>query len=134
MNLIKLAYENINQEYSRCLLYMFNIIVNNKTGYFNATKLCDEFEKDLNNWIIFHNIKDYCVVESENSLNGIYLPEEYIFSLCMWISKDFNKKCFKIASDYFINDFSFSKNDEEQMQIKLLKMKKLKKTIKNSIC
>lgn len=45
------VFEKINDDYSCGAYDKFKVIIMNKTGYINATKLCSEYNKRFDDWL-----------------------------------------------------------------------------------
>ena len=44
------CYERINDAFSYGQYLTFKVVINTKTGYVNATKLCNDYDKRFSNW------------------------------------------------------------------------------------
>ena len=50
-SITNLAYESINEKYSRAKYGEFNVIMDMTNGYINATKLCADGDKRFKKWL-----------------------------------------------------------------------------------
>ncbi|GBN19705.1 Putative KilA-N domain-containing protein 313L [Araneus ventricosus] len=129
-SLIDVCYEQIKDHYWYGLFGNFRLIIDRNTGYFNATKLCHEGGKRLDNWLRNKESKkliDYYSNKNDSSnvrnhffevkkgnkdeiynkvLSGTYLPKQLILSLALWISLEFYDKVYTIIESYFVNEFN----------------------------
>lgn len=122
-NLItKLAYESINDTYSKARYGDFEVIINMKTGYINATKLSADGGKLLKNWLANKNSQEL-LEEVENSvllgfqpstmlvkggqipiITGTYAHPDLIPHIASWVSPKFAIKVSKIVNDFLIRE------------------------------
>ena len=51
LDITKLAYEKINDKYSKAKYGEFDVIMDMTTGYINATKLCTDGGKQVKAWL-----------------------------------------------------------------------------------
>ena len=119
-NLItKLAYENIDDTYSKARYGEFEVIINIKTGYINATKLCASGGKQLKHWVENKNSKELVeevkknqsecrpVLITDNSYGitrGTYAHPDLIPHIASWVSPKFAIKVSKIVNDFLIRE------------------------------
>lgn len=119
-NLItKLAYENIDDTFSKARYGDFEVIMNRKTGYINANKLCADGDKRFDNWIrncfakelvkeVKKNIlKTEDVLITDNSFGitrGTYAHPDLIPHIASWVSPKFAIKVSKIVNDFLIRE------------------------------
>lgn len=92
------------------------IIVDKKTGFFNATKLCVSGGKQFYDW--FHDdrtqklwsylrryehnhtiVLNYDINDSNDEISGTYVHEDLILDLALWISPKFYIICKKIIME-----------------------------------
>ena len=75
-SLSSICYEQIKDNYYYGLYGDFKIIVDKNTGYFNATKLCKDGNKDFKNWFQNQESKNlikFCQnSQGWNSSRGFY--------------------------------------------------------------
>jgi len=119
-NLItKLAYESINDTFSKARYGEFEVIMDIKTGYINASKLCADGDKRFDNWIrncfakelvkeVKKNIlKTEDVLITDNSYGitrGTYVHPDLIPHIASWVSPKFAIKVSKIVNDFLIRE------------------------------
>lgn len=119
-NLItKLAYESINDTFSKARYGEFEVIMDIKTGYINATKLCVSGGKLLKNWLRNDFAKELveCLEKSwlnneptlitDNSFGitkGTYAHPDLIPHIASWVSPKFAIKVSKIVNDFLIRE------------------------------
>ena len=119
-NLItKLAYENIDDTYSKARYGEFEVIINMKTGYINATKLCADGGKRFDHWLENKNskelIKECQLPEFREStmlvkggqipiITGTYVHPDLIPHIASWVSPKFAIKVSKIVNDFLIRE------------------------------
>lgn len=119
-NLItKLAYESINDTFSKARYGDFEVIINTKTGYINATKLSADGGKRFDHWIENKNskelIKECRSPEFREStmlvkggqipiITGTYAHPDLIPHIASWVSPKFAIKVSKIVNDFLIRE------------------------------
>lgn len=119
-NLItKLAYENIDDTFSKARYGDFEVIMNRKTGYINATKLSADGGKRFDNWIrndvAKELIKQCRLLICEEStmlvkggqipiITGTYAHPDLIPHIASWVSPKFAIKVSKIVNDFLIRE------------------------------
>lgn len=119
-NLItKLAYESINNTYSKARYGEFEVIMNIKTGYINATKMCASGGKRFDHWGENKNSRELVeevkknlpetrdVLITDNSYGitrGTYAHPDLIPHIASWVSPKFAIKVSKIVNDFLIRE------------------------------
>jgi hypothetical protein len=122
-NLItKLAYESINDTFSKARYGEFEVIMDIKTGYINASKLCADGGKHLKHWSENKNSKELIkeCLESHGSeirpvtmtvsggqittIRGTYAHPDLIPHIASWVSPKFAIKVSKIVNDFLIRE------------------------------
>ena len=137
----------------------FRLVVDKSTGFFNATKLCDQGGKNLFNWKRLEKSKrmvEYYQrthpsdlkggflyeVHGDNSdpksrqITGTYVPQELILEIASWVSIEFYDKCNKIIINYFVNEFKKMNKrafEEKIKQMEHLTFEKEEKAVKEMI-
>ena len=118
VDLSNMCFEHIEDTFYYSLFGDFKLIVDKKTGYFNATQLCDQAGKDFKLWSISERAKvilkkeknlprgfSYLIVGYKNKqINGTYIPKELILGIISWISIEFYDRCNNIILNYFFNE------------------------------
>jgi hypothetical protein len=115
----KLAYESIDDTYSHAEYGDFKVIMNIKTGYINATKLCADGGKRFDNWIrntgnkelVEEGKKNFLTYEevliTDNSYGltrGTYAHPDLIPHIASWVSPKFAIKVSKIVNEFLIRE------------------------------
>jgi hypothetical protein len=154
MDLTKCIYEHIKDTYYYGLFGDFRLVVDKRTGYFNATKLCVEGGKYFPHWKVLEKSKDMIEYYQESrhrdpdggflyeikgdnkdfktqAITGTYVPKELILDIASWVSIEFYDKCNKIVIDYFINEFK--KMDDQDLKNKIKHLKKELKGTKEKL-
>jgi hypothetical protein len=119
-NLItKLAYESINDTYSKARYGRFEVFMNMKTGYINASKLCASGGKRFDHWGENKNSRELVeevkknlpetrdVLITDNSYGitrGTYVHPDLIPHIASWVSPKFAIKVSKIVNDFLIRE------------------------------
>ena len=106
-SITNLAYESINDKYSRAKYGEFNVIMDMTNGYINATKLCADGDKLMKNWLRNDNNKELIAEFEKNQLNnepvlftsdsygitrGSYVHPLLIPHIASWVSPSFARK------------------------------------------
>ncbi|CCU55322.1 N1R/p28-like protein [Adoxophyes honmai entomopoxvirus 'L'] len=142
MSLIDICYEHIKDSYYYGLFGDFKLIIDKKTGCFNATKLCNlggkryihwkslDKSKNLINYVInnryrdvdtgFYEIKGDNNEEITKKITGQYVPKEIILDISSWLSPEFYLKCNDVIINYYNNEFK--KMSEYDIDYKLKEM------------
>jgi len=102
-----LCYEHITDDYYYAQYGKFNIVLNMKTDFFNATKLCKDNGKRISDWTSLLAVKallkhvtmmhggngcitGFCYREPHSSaLSGTYIHMALLPALAMWLSPEF---------------------------------------------
>ena len=115
----KLAYESIDDTYSHAEYGDFKVIMNIKTGYINATKLCADGGKRFDNWLSNKNsqelIKEFHQLEFQEmtilitggqntTIRGTYAHPDLIPHIASWVSPKFAIKVSKIVNEFLIRE------------------------------
>jgi hypothetical protein len=117
----------------------FKIIVDRDTGYFNATKLCEQRGKKYERWTSLDRSKNMVSYYYENKLGdmymgyvvngneedkhitGTYIPKELFLDIASWISFDFYDRCNNIIIDHFVKELKYmDNNNDESYQLQKL--------------
>ncbi|CAL1302103.1 unnamed protein product [Larinioides sclopetarius] len=143
MSLSNVCYEQIKDQFWYGLLGDFKLIIDRNTGYFNATKLCQQGGKRFDNWLRNKESKELIeyyrrkfdashlresIIEVRKGssqiynqiISGTYLSDKLILSVASWISKDFYDKANEIVKSYYLCEFEEKyKNDIGELNEKL---------------
>jgi len=140
-----IIFEKINDTFSKGMYAGFVVLIMNKNGYVNVTKLCknifiehkkifnDAKEKEFRHWKLLDNAKELIEAISEpvrnptnsvivsittgtNDLRGTYVHPDLVPHIASWASPTIAIKISKIVNEYFAND-------ERKRQRELLKEK-----------
>jgi hypothetical protein len=117
----ELEYEAIDDTYSKAKYGDFEVIMNIKTGYINATKLCAYGGKRVDNWLSNKNSKEL-MKEFEDTINisletpskilksisggqnttirGTYVHPDLVPHIASWVSSKFAFKVSKIINEW----------------------------------
>ena len=124
----------------------FRLVIDKRTGFFNATKMCQAGGKRFDNWLQNKRTRDLikCVEEemdrSWNSrsgpstyevnggnkdqdgsmISGTYVCKDLILDIASWISPAFYLRCSRIVNDFFIPKNQETVNNPEELN-KVLK-------------
>ena len=77
-SITNLAYESINEKYSRAKYGEFNVIMDMSNGYINGTKLCSDGNKKIYHWMENKSNKELikyfeeCQYGAQNSVRQTY--------------------------------------------------------------
>src|SRR5574343_624949 len=144
-------YEHIKDTFYYGLFGDFRLVIDKSTGFFNATKLCDQGGKNLFNWKRLEKSKrmiEYYQrtrpsdlkggflyeVHGDNSdpksrqITGTYVPQELILEIASWVSIEFYDKCNKIILNYFVNEFK--KMNKSALEEKIKQVEELEEQMK----
>lgn len=120
------CFKQVSEQYWYGLFGDFKLIIDRETGYFNATKLCQDGGRRFHKWLENKQAKDLlesCKSDHPNSpaarytiegnknkiyneiISGTYVHEDLILNIACWVSSDFYWKCVKIVKEYFIHEF-----------------------------
>ncbi|AAK81943.1 006L [Invertebrate iridescent virus 6] len=138
-SLNEVCYEQIKGTFYKGLFGDFPLIVDKKTGCFNATKLCVlggkrfvDWNKTLRSKKLIQYYETRCDIKTESLLyeikgdnndeitkqiTGTYLPKEFILDIASWISVEFYDKCNNIIINYFVNEYKTM--DKKTLQSKI---------------
>ena len=116
------VYEHIKDTFYYGLFGDFKLVIDTKTGYFNATKLCVEGGKEYRIWSrsersnklfqyyekltvqLYGQLSYEVKLQNNDILNkqvtGTYVPKELILDIASWISIEFYDKCNNIIINY----------------------------------
>ena len=122
LDITKLAYEKINDKYSKAKYGEFDVIMNMTTGYINATKLCTDGGKQVKAWLRNDGNKEL-IKYFENShrsnftpmtniltggqntdLRGTYVHPKLITHIASWVSPSFAWKVSEIVNNHLIRE------------------------------
>ena len=110
-----ICYEPIKGTFYYGIFDGFKLVIDKATGYFNATKLCEQGGKKFTDWKMLkksESLVEYYGLgprnedcESQTPYTGTYVPKELILDIACWVSADFYYKCNNIIVNYFINEY-----------------------------
>ena len=138
--LTECIYECIKDTYYYGVFGDFKLVIDQATGCFNATKLCDVANKRFHDWNRLEKSKrmvEYyrkswggdnrlsfmyeVKLQNNDPLNkqvtGTYVPKELILDIASWISIEFYDRCNSIIINYFIKEFK--KMDKKKLKEKI---------------
>jgi hypothetical protein len=148
------CFEQIRDTFYYGMFGEFKLVVDKKTGCFNATKLCVDGGKKFRNWTCLEKSKrlieyyesrrhnsgggsDFYEVKGDNKnalvakTTGQYVRKELILDIASWVSVEFYDKCNRIIVDFYVADFK--KKHEfivKEKDDKIDELKKLDKLLK----
>lgn len=136
--------------FSRGKFSGLDIIIMNKNGYINATKICDNKNETFNNWIKERESLDYIdflsakiniprddmitdVDDNNNDVVGTYVHPELIVNIASWCSPSFACKVNRCVLDYFAEEAVLKKDKSlrekcdiiAKQDIKIAKLRKI---------
>ena len=119
----EIIFEDINDDYGYGKYSGFEVIINKKTGYINATKLCKDGGKEFFLWVQNNSSKNliqlvmskYGLTRDEvlisvsggrNTLiRGTYVHPKLIPHIASWVSPEFALKVSDIVEEYIIKEY-----------------------------
>ena len=121
-SITNLAYETINEKYSKAQYGEFNVIMDMTNGYINATKLCADGNKRFDNWMqtkinkeLIYSFKNLLICQEVLNMNnsfgitrGTYVHQLLIPHIASWVSPLFAYKVSKIVNEFLVRE----KDDE----------------------
>ena len=145
-------YEHIKDTFYYGLFGDFRLVIDKSTGFFNATKLCDQGGKNLFHWKRLEKSKrmvEYyqrsrhpdlegsflyeVKLQNNDNLNkqitGTYVPQELILEIASWVSIEFYDKCNKIILNYFVNEFK--KMNKSALEEKIKQVEQLEEQMES---
>ena len=145
-------YEHIKDTFYYGLFGDFRLVIDKSTGFFNATKLCDQGGKNLFHWKRLEKSKrmvEYyqrscrsdlsgsflyeVKLQNNDNLNkqitGTYVPQELILEIASWVSIEFYDKCNKIILNYFVNEFK--KMNKSALEEKIKQIEQLEEQMES---
>ena len=149
LSLSDICFEHIKDTFYYGLFGDFKLVIDKATGYFNATKLCNQGGKEYRQWTrmekskkmveyyqkswggnshgsFLYEIKLQNNDELNKKITGTYVPKELILDIASWVSIEFYDKCNKIIVDYFVRE------SQQKMEQLTLENKNLKKELKGT--
>lgn len=120
LDITKLAYKKINDNYSKAKYGDFDVIMDMNTGYINATNLCVDGGKQLKDWFMNDSNKE--VVESYIKLfnintltysingcnitetSGTYVHPKLITHITSWVYPSFAWKVSELVNNHLIKE------------------------------
>ena len=155
-NIVELSeccYEHIKDTFYYGVFGDFKLVIDQKTGCFNATKLCDQGGKNFFHWKRLERSKNMVEyihkscpphmevgyeVKGDNNhklhkqVTGTYVPKELILDIASWVSVEFYFRCNSIIINYFVNKFKKMDKNDLKNKIKKVEEKMEKLTLENS--
>lgn len=135
------CYQQIQTNYYYGLFADFKLVIDQATGYFNATKLCLDGGKQLRYWARTKEAKKivefyqkragsvyyYVGGNQFDDVAGTYVRKELLLAIGSWISLEFYDMCFRILENYFIKKY---KECAENLEADLKKVKQKTQQLK----
>lgn len=129
--LAKICYEHVKYSFYYGIFGDFKIIIDKITGYFNATKLCQQGGKNYEDWTrldksesmlkyynksqsssLVYEVKFTKIDELDKQITGVYVPEVLILDIASWISIAFYEKCSNIILTAFTEEIKNMDNNQ----------------------
>lgn len=146
----KLAYESIDDTYSHAEYGDFKVIMNIKSGYINATKLCADGGKLLKNWsanktsqelilecLESHGLESQPVTMTvsggqNTTIRGTYAHPDLIPHIASWVSPKFAINVSKIVNNFLIREREeqLRKQFNEEKSEMIIRFEELEKSSK----
>ena len=131
----------------------FRLVIDKRTGFFNATKMCQAGGKRFKKWFENQRTKEMikCVEEEMNrgpnsgrgqaptyevnggnkdqdgsTISGTYVCKDLILDIASWISPAFYLRCSRIVNDFFIPKNQETVNDTEELNKVLKQLEELR--------
>lgn len=123
-DLKKIIFEDINENYGYGKYGEFEVIIDKRTGYINATKLCTDGGKEFRTWIRYEHGKRLLEAYSRLISSGRYHPElleknmtgdyrtrgtyvqpDLIPHIASWVSPEFAYKVSKIVNEHIVKEY-----------------------------
>ena len=154
MSLNNIIIEQINENYYRGEFLGLDLVIDKTTGYFNATKLCNDGNREFKTWHRTKKTKELLKSVSKiyygadlhrnglyevkigkksistKDISGTYVCKELILDISSWISPDFYLKCNKIILTHAEEEFK--KQHKAEIKEKDCKIDELCKIIKDA--
>src|SRR5579864_171955 len=121
------CFERIRDTFYYGMFGEFKLVVDKKTGCFNATKLCNEGGKQFKKWTYMDKSKklleyysrgpisdlgsDFYEVKGDNKdalvakTTGQYVRKELILDIASWVSVEFYDKCNRVIVDFYVAEY-----------------------------
>jgi Protein of unknown function (DUF3627)/KilA-N domain len=145
------CFERIRDTFYYGMFGEFKLVVDKKTGCFNATKLCNDGGKEFRKWArlekskrlmeyykvadqiwsaTFYEVKGGNCNDTKAKTTGQYVCKELILDIASWVSVEFYDKCNQIIVDFYVADFK--RKERAKLQEKDDKIDELMKQLKES--
>lgn len=119
-SLNNICYKNIMENFYYANFFGLKLIVDQSTGYFNATKLCELGKKSFKKWYRKSSTKSFFKFVKKNHVYGIkYMKYNITGSGCghSKISGTYLHKCFLLKLTEWISDNFYCKYNEIVLDI-----------------
>ena len=120
-SITNLAYESINDKYSKAKYGDFDVIMDMSNGYINATKLCADGGKLMKNWLKNDSTKSMITYYKSRwlglepptfvinggqipEITGTYVHPDIIPHIASWVSVEFAFKVSKIVNEFLVRE------------------------------
>jgi regulator of replication initiation timing len=111
-----ITFQSVDNEYEWVTYFDLEVLIMNRNGYFNATKLCKDNGKRFDNWLRNQgsdelmrspHIRGNPIITISTGLNdyrGTYVPRKLITHIASWISTDIAYKVHDIVEEYLLKE------------------------------
>ena len=116
-NIKNIIFEEIDEEFSLGKMGPFDVLIMNKNGYVNATKLCNGAGKEFRDWYRLASAKEFIKVLGSsvlkcadeliirpsglgNKLKGSYVHPKLIIVIAQWCSPEYAMMVTDIMTEY----------------------------------
>lgn len=125
MSLPSVCYSKITDTFWHASFAGFQLIIDRRTGYFNATKLCEAGGKRYRSW--FQNKQSRELIQyistkhgtvrplaynavggfgdHRETIRGTYVSSDLLLAIASWVSPEFYLNCNRIVLDYFVTEY-----------------------------
>jgi hypothetical protein len=136
-DMLKYITQDIDEDYAYGKYSDFEIIIRKSDGYINATKLCKDAGKFIEDWMFnlenkqliseitklgtVENMTDTVII-GDLSIRGIYVHPDLILAIAIWCSTEYYLRVSAIMKNYHldemrkINDQTVTNDDDKSVE------------------